>query len=70
MNSKKRNSRKTPAAKYKAYAKLLAKKGQSKTVRIKVTVQTGLYIYCTDRKNMIQECKNPIAKRFLMDFCM
>ena len=26
-----------------------------------VTVQTGLSTCCTDRKKMIQECKNPIA---------
>ena len=28
----------------------------------KVTVHTGLCIYCTDRKKMIQGCKNPIAE--------
>ena len=30
--------------------------------RIFVTVHTGLCIGCTDRKKMIQECKNPIAE--------
>ena len=28
----------------------------------RVTVQQGLCIYCTDRKKVIQECKNPIAE--------
>ena len=27
-----------------------------------ITVQTGLRIYCADRKNVIQVCKNPIAE--------
>ena len=30
--------------------------------KICVTVRTGLRIYCADRKNMIQVCKNPIAE--------
>ena len=35
-----------------------------------VIIKSGRSIYCWDRENMIQECKNPIAKQFLMDFCI
>lgn len=30
----------------------------------------GLCIYCTDREEVIQECKSPSPQAIFMDFCI